>query len=71
MNRINGWEFYLKIKDLSKREGARMNVATVIRELGIKDDLAREYLTALAVLKFIEFTDVAKEEFLITDLGME
>ena len=71
MKRINGWEVYLKIKDLSNKNGnTRLHINDVVSEMGITVELAREYLTALDVLKFIEFTDTAKNEFVITDLGI-
>ncbi len=71
MKRINGWEVYLKIKDLSKKNGnTTLNINDVVNEMGITVELAREYITALGVLKFIEFTDTTKNEFVITDLGI-
>jgi len=71
MNRINGWEVYLKIKELSKNEvGTKIHIGDVIRELGISKELANEYLRALAILEFIRFTDGTKETFVITDLGI-
>ena len=71
MKKINGWEVYLKIKELSNKNGnATLHINQVIGELGISTEQAREYLTALDVLKFIEFTDTSKDEFIITDLGI-
>lgn len=72
MKKINGWEVYLKIKELSKRNGKqKMHIDEIVKDMGISKELAREYLTALDVLKFIEFTDTSRNEFVITDLGIE
>lgn len=67
----NGWDVYTKIKELSSKDsaGAEIDVDTLTKELGIKKELIQEYLTALAVLDFIRFTDDSKQVFVITDLG--
>ena len=68
----NGWDVYLKIKELSRQDGAekvKINTGRLARELEMREELVREYVTALAVLDFVTFTDGTKEVFVITDLG--
>jgi len=70
MKRVNGWQVYLKIKEL-KNEGQELHINSVVTGLGITEELAREYLTALSVLQFIRFTDDPKDQFELTDLGRD
>jgi len=74
MKIANGWDVFLKIKELSSNdEGtkAELHADILARECGIKKELVMEYLHALSVLKFIEFTDTSKALFVISELGAE
>ena len=70
MNRMNGWEVYLKIKELMNGSGQdHLHIDDVVRDFGITEELAREYLTALDVLKFIRFSDATKNVFVLVDIS--
>ena len=71
MKTATGWEVYLKIKAMSEQQdaGHEIHIDDVTAALEIDPDTIREYLTALALLDFIEFTDDSKNTFIITDLG--
>lgn len=71
MKTVNGWDVYLKIKELSSngKQQKEISIDELIQELGFNKELVREYVTALRILDFIEFTDHSNEVFVMTDLG--
>ena len=72
MKTKNGWEVYLKMKEMSNgyhNEKRQITIDNLVAECGITEDLAREYVTAFALLDFIEFTDHSKDVFIMTALG--
>ena len=74
MKIANGWDVFLKIKELSAKSGddkMELHANTIVQELGLKKELVEEYLTALSVLKFIEFKNKEHGVFVISDLGQE
>lgn len=73
MKTTTGWDVYLRIKELSHKDGTRppIRIDTLTREFGIKKETMREFIAALAVLNFIEYTDDTKEVFVMTELGKE
>ncbi len=75
MKTTSGWKVYLKIKELSNNNKSgdkpEIRVDELKREMDISKEQLHEYLTALAVLKFIEFTDKTKQAFVLTDLGQD
>ena len=74
MKIANGWDVFLKVKELSNvdsEEKTELHADILVRECGLKKELVKEYLHALSVLKFIEFTDPSREAFVISELGAE
>ena len=66
MKTINGWDVFLKIKDLAAAGDVQneIRVDTFVEEFkGTDKETIREYLNALAILEFIEFSDEKKEAF--------
>ena len=66
MNTINGWDVYLKIKDLAAAEDVHneIRVDTLVEEFkGTDKETILEYLNALSILEFIEFSDKEKAAF--------
>ncbi len=67
---INGWEVYLKVKEIADagERNTTINVERLAEEFkGTEQDLIRGHLNALAILEFIEFTDSTKAEFRLRD----
>ena len=71
MKTTNGWDVYKRIKEISGTGDPKphIHIDTLTREFGINKETMREFIAALAVLNFIEYTDNTKEIFLMTDLG--
>ena len=70
MKAINGWDVYLKIKELNAVPTAQneMSVNTLVEIFkGTDKELIREYMTALSILDFIKFTDDTKEIFILQE----
>ena len=58
MKTINGWDVYLKIKEITAVKDAKREVTVddVANEFKSTDkEIIREYLNALSILNFIEF----------------
>ena len=67
---INGWDVYLKVKEIAAagEQNQSISVDRLADEFkGTEKDIIREYLNALAILEFIEFTDPTKAEFRVRD----
>ena len=70
MKTTNGWDVYLKIKELTVAKDAKheVRVDDVADEFKSTDkEIIREYLNAFSILNFIEFTDKSKEAFLVIE----
>jgi len=71
MKTINGWDVYLKIKELAAAGDAQkeISVSSLAEEFkGTDRELIHEYLNALSILEFIEFTGKEKEAFTLREM---
>lgn len=79
MTKINGWDVYLKMKEIAGNSGKLhlhadgtykplLHINELATAMGLTADGLRDYATALSRLEFIQFTDHTKDTFVITDM---